>query len=99
MQALQLSEPGPQTGLPLRVVQLDDPEPAADELVIDVSACAVCRTDLQLVEGDLRAHRLPIVPGRDALQQSQPRPAFVQPDLPRPPLRPRRSCVRRTCRS
>jgi propanol-preferring alcohol dehydrogenase len=33
------------------------------EVCIEVSACAVCRTDLQLAEGDLAARRLPIVPG------------------------------------
>jgi propanol-preferring alcohol dehydrogenase len=32
-----------------------------------ITACAVCRTDLQLVEGDLAAHRLPIVPGHQAV--------------------------------
>src|SRR5262245_43105976 len=36
---------------------------AAGELLLDVSACAVCRTDLQLCSGDLAARRLPIVPG------------------------------------
>ena len=37
--------------------------PGPDEVLIDVSACAVCRTDLQIVEGDLHARTLPIVPG------------------------------------
>jgi propanol-preferring alcohol dehydrogenase len=32
-----------------------------------VSACAVCRTDLQIVEGDLAARRLPLVPGHQAV--------------------------------
>ena len=36
---------------------------AAGELLVRVAACAVCRTDLQLCEGDLEAHRLPVVPG------------------------------------
>lgn len=40
-----------------------DPDVASDEVLIDVIACAVCRTDLQLCEGDLAARRLPIVPG------------------------------------
>lgn len=34
-----------------------------DEIVIKVSACAVCRTDLQLAEGDLKAQLLPVIPG------------------------------------
>jgi propanol-preferring alcohol dehydrogenase len=42
-------------------------EPAAGEMSIDVAACAVCRTDLQLIEGDLEARRLPIVPGHQVV--------------------------------
>jgi len=47
-------------------VQLEDRElgpPGEGEVAIDVTACGVCRTDLQLCEGDLTPHRLPIVPG------------------------------------
>jgi propanol-preferring alcohol dehydrogenase len=51
----------------LRLVEVPDPEPRADELVLSVSACAVCRTDLQLSEGDLPARVLPIVPGHQAV--------------------------------
>jgi propanol-preferring alcohol dehydrogenase len=36
-------------------------------VLVEVEACAVCRTDLQLCEGDLAAHRLPIVPGHQAV--------------------------------
>ncbi len=42
-------------------------EPEPDELVLDVTACGLCRTDLQLAEGDLEARRLPIVPGHQAV--------------------------------
>jgi len=38
-------------------------------LLIRVTACAVCRTDLQLVEGDLEARRLPVVPGHQVVGQ------------------------------
>ncbi len=67
MDALQLQAPAPASAAPLRLVELADPEPAPDELVLAVTACAVCRTDLQLVEGDLVAHRLPVVPGHQAV--------------------------------
>jgi propanol-preferring alcohol dehydrogenase len=54
-----------------RPLQLHDdltpPRPAAGELLLRVEACAVCRTDLQIVEGDLRARRLPIVPGHQVV--------------------------------
>ena len=52
---------------PLRLVDLPMPEPAAGEVRLRVAACGVCRTDLQLVEGDLPARRLPIVPGHQVV--------------------------------
>ena len=67
MQAVQLVTPGPISRSRLATVELADPEPAPDELVLRVSACAVCRTDLQLVEGDLAPRRLPIVPGHQVV--------------------------------
>jgi propanol-preferring alcohol dehydrogenase len=64
MRALVLERPGPlATGEPLRLLEVRDPEPGPGELLLRVGACAVCRTDLQLVEGDLAPHRLPTVPG------------------------------------
>lgn len=42
-------------------------EPAADELVIAVSACGVCRTDLHVVDGELPDPKLPIVPGHEVV--------------------------------
>jgi alcohol dehydrogenase, propanol-preferring len=67
MRAQRLHEPGPVENGPLRA-EAPDPAPAgAGELALAVSACAVCRTDLQLVEGDLPARRLPIVPGHQAV--------------------------------
>lgn len=63
MRALRLSRPGPVEGGPLQAADLPAPVPAPGELLLEVAACGVCRTDLQLVEGDLEARRLPIVPG------------------------------------
>ena len=67
MRAIQLSTPGPIEGRPLSVVERPDPVPGPHELVVKVGACAVCRTDLQIVEGDLMARALPIVPGHQAV--------------------------------
>jgi len=76
---MQLAEPGPLSGGDrLRVVQLPDPEPGPGQLVLAVTACAVCRTDLQIVEGDLAARRLPIIPGHQAVG----RVIACGPDLP-----------------
>ena len=63
MRAMLLERPGPAVSGPLAAVDLPVPSPGVGELRIRVTACAVCRTDLQLCEGDLPARRLPIVPG------------------------------------
>jgi propanol-preferring alcohol dehydrogenase len=47
----------------LRAVRRDVPEPAPGELLVRVTACAVCRTDLHVVEGDLPPRTLPLIPG------------------------------------
>lgn len=67
MRAQQLRSPAPIDRAPLVAATVEDPVPAAGELLLRVVACAVCRTDLQLVEGDLEAHRLPIVPGHQVV--------------------------------
>jgi propanol-preferring alcohol dehydrogenase len=67
LNALELIAPGSSATDRLRPVTRPDPRPEADEIVLAVAACAVCRTDLQLVEGDLEARRLPIVPGHQVV--------------------------------
>ncbi|HEY5476715.1 MAG TPA: zinc-dependent alcohol dehydrogenase family protein [Tepidiformaceae bacterium] len=67
MLAALLERPGPIADGPLRLLELPDPQPGPGELVLRVAACGVCRTDLQLAEGDLGARRLPLVPGHQAV--------------------------------
>lgn len=62
-----LETPGVVTARPLHLSDVDQLEPAEGEIVIDVAACGVCRTDLQLVEGDLAARLLPVVPGHQVV--------------------------------
>ncbi len=62
-----LEAPGAVTGRPLRMANVDPLDPGTGEIVIDVAACGVCRTDLQIVEGDLAARTLPVVPGHQAV--------------------------------
>jgi propanol-preferring alcohol dehydrogenase len=52
---------------PLRLEALPAPEPAPGEVRVRVRACAVCRTDLHVIEGDLPPHRLPVVPGHQVV--------------------------------
>jgi propanol-preferring alcohol dehydrogenase len=63
MHAMQLAQVAPAAMRPLRPVDLPDPSPGPGELLLRVTACGVCRTDLQICEGDLAAHKLPVVPG------------------------------------
>lgn len=48
---------------PLRLVERPEPEPGPREILVSVSACGICRTDLHVVEGDLPPVRSPLVPG------------------------------------
>jgi propanol-preferring alcohol dehydrogenase len=62
-----LEQPRPMRELPLVEREFPAPRPAAGEVLVQVSACGVCRTDLQLCEGDLAPRRLPIVPGHQVV--------------------------------
>jgi propanol-preferring alcohol dehydrogenase len=61
MRAMELAAPG----MRLELVSKTIPHAAAGELVLRVSACGVCRTDLHIVDGDLPALDRPIVPGHE----------------------------------
>jgi|SRR4051794_17410053 alcohol dehydrogenase, propanol-preferring len=50
-------------GQPLRLADLPVPEPQGNELLIEVAACGVCRTDLHIVDGELDRPKLPLVLG------------------------------------
>lgn len=52
-----------EVGKPLRAVNAPVPEPGAGEVLIRVNACAVCRTDLHIVDGELTDPKLPLIPG------------------------------------
>jgi propanol-preferring alcohol dehydrogenase len=67
MRALVLEQPGPADRNPLQVRDVPDPTARPGDLLLRVSACAVCRTDLQIASGDLAPRRLPIIPGHQAV--------------------------------
>jgi propanol-preferring alcohol dehydrogenase len=52
-------------GVPLEARDVPVPGPGAGEVLIEVGACGVCRTDLHLVDGELPHPRLPVVPGHE----------------------------------
>ena len=59
MRAMVLDAPGTE----LRLADWPVPEPAAGNVLVEVAACAVCRTDLHVVDGELPDPKLPLVPG------------------------------------
>ena len=63
MLAMVLTATSPIGTKPLRFATFPDPSPGPGEVLIRVGACAACRTDLQIAEGDLRARTMPIVLG------------------------------------
>jgi propanol-preferring alcohol dehydrogenase len=67
MRAMELRQPAPIATAPLSLVEREPPTPGPGELGLRVAATAVCRTDLQIVEGDLEPRRLRIVPGHQVV--------------------------------
>lgn len=53
--------------LRLRREAVADPQPAGEQVLVEVSACGVCRTDLQLARGDLALRRKPVIPGHQVV--------------------------------
>jgi propanol-preferring alcohol dehydrogenase len=50
-------------GQPLRPADLPAPTPAPDQVLLRVSACGICRTDLHILDGDLDKPKRPLIPG------------------------------------
>ena len=50
---------------PLVMRERDNPAPAPDEILVEIAACGVCRTDLHVVDGELPDPKLPVVPGHE----------------------------------
>jgi alcohol dehydrogenase, propanol-preferring len=67
MLAWRVMAPGPITTAPLHRTHEGRPRPAADELLVRVLACGICRTDLHVAEGDLPVHRPGMVPGHEVV--------------------------------
>jgi propanol-preferring alcohol dehydrogenase len=61
MRAMLFDKPGE----PLRLAAIPIPTAGPGQLLIRVSACAVCRTDLHVIDGELTSPKLPLVPGHE----------------------------------
>lgn len=72
MEAMQFTG----VGRPLELVERPVPSPGPDQIVVEVGACGVCRTDLHIIDGELRGP-LPIVPGHEVVGRIVARGAAV----------------------
>jgi alcohol dehydrogenase, propanol-preferring len=63
MQAWVLDKPGPVENNPLRLEDIAVPQPGEREVLVKISACGICRTDLHVVEGELPPKRAHVIPG------------------------------------
>lgn len=76
MRAMQLTNPGGR----FELADLAVPEPGPGELLVSVSACGVCRTDLHVVDGDIRDGRYPVVPGHQIVGRVVHAPGGAPPE-------------------
>src|ERR671927_298878 len=67
MKAAVLDSPGPILTRPLRIMDAPMPTVKPGEVLLRVSACGVCRTDLHVVEGELPPRKSPVVPGHQVV--------------------------------
>ena len=67
MRALAVLAQAPVERAPLVLEDRPPPTPGAGELLVRVTACGICRTDLHVIEGDLPLHITPIVPGHQVV--------------------------------
>jgi propanol-preferring alcohol dehydrogenase len=67
MKAALLNNPAPVSSNPLVVTDVATPTPGPGEILIRVSHCGVCRTDLHVVEGELPQRKSPVIPGHQVV--------------------------------
>jgi propanol-preferring alcohol dehydrogenase len=67
MRAHRLHRPADIARAPLRLEEIERPQPGPGEVLVRVRACGICRTDLHIAEGELPPRRAPIVPGHQVV--------------------------------
>src|SRR5437899_978502 len=67
MRAISFAANAPIELASLRLTEVPDPEPGPGEIRVRVHCCAICRTDLHVIEGDLPPHKSPLIPGHQAV--------------------------------
>jgi propanol-preferring alcohol dehydrogenase len=67
VRAMSLRAQAPVEARPLALIEREPLRPGAHEILVRVEACAVCRTDLHVIEGDLAFRRPGLVPGHQVV--------------------------------
>lgn len=67
MKACVLKSTGKIETHPLKFTDVPVPEPAEGDLLVQVSACGVCRTDLHVIEAELPQRKMPVIPGHQVV--------------------------------
>jgi propanol-preferring alcohol dehydrogenase len=67
MLAMILNEPDLIENHPLKLAEIDTPQPGLHEILIRVHTCGICHTDLHTVEGELELPKKPVVPGHQVV--------------------------------
>src|SRR5579884_3004899 len=75
MRAWAVAHPGPVDREPPPLQPVDRPVPDAgrNEILVKVTVCGVCRTDLHVTEGDLPPHRAAVIPGHEIVGRVEAR--------------------------
>lgn len=66
---MRLKKPGPVENFPLEMAYPDIPLPDSNQLLLRVLTCGVCHTDVHIAEGELKAPRLPLIPGHQVVAE------------------------------
>jgi len=67
VRAMIVRQPGSIADRPLRMEEVPDPSPGPGQILVEVRACGICRTDLHVIEGELPMLRTPLVPGHQVV--------------------------------
>jgi alcohol dehydrogenase, propanol-preferring len=67
MKAMVLEQIGAVAADPLVSRHVPIPQPGPGEVLVEVSVCGICRTDLHVIEGELEHPKLPLIPGHQAV--------------------------------
>jgi alcohol dehydrogenase, propanol-preferring len=67
MKAMVLSRTADVGTAPLQLRELPIPGPGPGEILVRLTVCGICRTDLHVIEGELADPKLPLIPGHQAV--------------------------------